>query len=189
MLATLTAVCLFLVGVEAGNFQPLQPAHAQQLYVPQDTWQQLYQRIPDFPRENQYINKETGKVDSDNTLAGRLIRYHVYVKSRPPYFRLDWKLTLADYLDANERIQEATYPSASTLQTNPIEGDRAAINRLNRSQREALVDTLVSLFSPNSPSTPDQNPSTSGTSPRPTATPRPPARFQLPQPGDAQLLK
>lgn len=56
---------------------------------PRDVWQQVYQQLPDLPLENKYVNKETGKVDSENTLVSRLVRYHVYVKGRPPNYRLD----------------------------------------------------------------------------------------------------
>jgi hypothetical protein len=162
-----------------------QPIGAQDVRVG-DAWQQVYQKLPDFPRENQYISRESGKVAESNTLVGRLIRYHVYVKSRPVNFRLDWKLTLADYLGANERIPAATYPSADTLRTSPLQGDVAAIRSLDRTQRDALVQALVDVFTPkNEVSTP-----------RPSPTPQPPAPPEItpvvpqrePRPGDAQLL-
>ncbi|MBD2048332.1 hypothetical protein H6F78_22500 [Coleofasciculus sp. FACHB-64] len=163
-----------------------QPAIAQ-MYGTQDVWRQVYQRLPDLPLENQYISKETGKQASENTLVGRIIRYHVYVKSRPPNYRLDWKLTLADYLGANELIQESLYPGYDTLQKNPMQSDRAVIERLNRAQRDALVQVLVSLFTPNSQQqAPVPSPSAS---PQPQAAPKPSGGLALPQPGDAQLLK
>ena len=164
-----------------------QPATAQ-IVKPQDSWRQVYERLPDFPKENQYVSKETGKVNPDDTLVARLIRYHVNVKSRPANYRFDWKLTLADYLGANESLPETTYPSGNTLQTNPMEGDRAAIQKLNRSQRDALVTVLVSIFARNrletqaSPQQPSASPS-----PQPTPTPRT-TTPSLPKPGDAQLL-
>lgn len=151
------------------------PAVAQRI-SPSDVWQQVYQQLPDFPKENKYISKETGKVAEDNTLASRLIRYHIYVKERTPIYRLDWKLTLADYLGANEVMYDATYPGNDTLKENPIEGDRAAISRLNRHQREAVVQVLTNIFNPNSPTPLTPNPNTS--------TPTPP-----PQTGGAELLK
>lgn len=171
-----------------------QPAYAQasaeaiaQRVKPGDVWQQVYQQLPDLPLENQYVNKESGQVDPDNTLVARLIRYHVYVKGRPTEYRLDWKLTLADYLGANELIQEAVYPGYDTLRQNPIEGDRAVIGRLNRKQRDALVQTLVSVFNPNYPA---QSAPASNSSPQPSTAPSPTARPSSPQPrpGDAQLL-
>jgi hypothetical protein len=100
---------------------------------------------------------------------------------------LDWKLTVADYLGANEVMQEKAYPGASTLRQNPLEGDRAAIARLNRKQRDALVQSLVSIFNPNgsAPASADtQAPSQPSTAP-PTET-KP--SFSQPKPGDAQLL-
>ncbi|MBW4559829.1 MAG: hypothetical protein KME32_01520 [Mojavia pulchra JT2-VF2] len=137
------------------SFLGIQPAIAQRV-SPSDVWQQVYQQLPDFPKENKYISKETGKVAENNTLASRLIRYHIYVKERAPNYRLDWKLTLADYLDANEIMYDMTYPGNDALRENPIEGDRAAIKRLSRSQRDAVVQVLTNIFtpSPNTTTTP-----------------------------------
>ncbi|WP_407894137.1 hypothetical protein [Scytonema sp. NUACC26] len=160
----------------------LQPVSAQRISTG-DAWRLVYEQLPNFPRENQYISKESGKKAENNTLVSRLIAYHVYVKSRPANFRLDWKLTLADYLGANEVMYEGVYPGNDTLRQNPLDGDRAAIARLNRRQRDALVQALVNVFSPKTESTPapPDNPS----QPRESA----PTRSRPPQPGDAQLLK
>ena len=160
---------------------------AQQPRLPsarvRDAWKPVYQQIPGLPLENKYVNKETGQVDADNTLVDRLIRYHVYVKGRSQNYRLDWKLTLADYLGANEVMHETAYPGANFLSQNPLNGDRAAIARLNRKQRDALVQSLVNLFNPNSSAADTQIPQTSTTNSE--------SRPSLPQPkpGDAQLLK
>ncbi len=166
-------------------------AIAQQQLLPsartRDVWKQVYKKLPDLPLENKYTSKETGRVDADNTLVNRLLQYHVYTKGRSPNYRLDWKLTVADYLGANEVMQEKAYPGASTLRQNPLEGDRAAIARLNRKQRDALVQSLVSIFNPNgsAPASADtQAPSQPSTAP-PTET-KP--SFSQPKPGDAQLL-
>lgn len=129
---------------------PLSPAPAQRISS-SDVWQLVYQQLPDFPKENQYISKSSGKVAENSTLVSRLIRYHIYVKERAPNYRLDWKLTLADYLDTNEVMYETTYPGNDTLRQNPLEGDRAAIQRLNRNQRNALVQVLTNVFTPQSP--------------------------------------
>lgn len=155
---------------------------------PEGVGQTVYERVPDLPKENQYVSKETGKVASDNTLVGRLIRYHLYVAGRSPLYRFDWKLTIADYLGLglNGSFDETSYPSRATLKTNPADGDRAAINRLTRSQRNALVQALVDGFTP---------PTTVSPTPSPSATPNPSPR-QKPQPnatplvpGGASLLK
>lgn len=152
-----------------------------------DAWKPVYQQLPDLPLENKYVSKETGKVDADSTLVDRLIRYHVYVKGRSPNYRLDWKLTIADYLGANEVIEEKGYPGANYLSQNPLEGDRAAVARLKRKQRDALVQSLVNVFNPTSsiPSADTQ------TLPQPSTTPSPAPKPSLPQPkpGDAELLK
>ncbi|TAF39726.1 MAG: hypothetical protein EAZ69_00400 [Oscillatoriales cyanobacterium] len=114
-----------------------QQSAPQQLRA-QDAWKFVYEKLPDLPIENNYISKETGKVDPNNTLVGRLIRYHVFVKGRPPNYRFDWKLSLADYLGATPDY------------LNPMERDRAAIQSLNRKQRDALVQALVDVFTENS---------------------------------------
>jgi hypothetical protein len=187
-LAALTGICLLLGVVEvrdSGFFKlgGLQPATAQ-FSIPPEAGQQVYERLPNVPLENQYVSKETGEVDSNNTLVSRLIRYHIYSKSRPPYYRLDWKLTMADYLGAHEYLVESKYPSSNTLKENPMERDQAAIQKLTRAQRDALIDVLVSIFNPNRPTAPEPSPSASPQpqAPNPTATP------SLPQPGDARLL-
>lgn len=150
-----------------------QPAFAQSFRI-RNVGQQVYKQLPELPLENQYVNKETGEIDSDNTLVNRLISYHVYVKGRAPNYRLDWKLTLADYLGANEIMQEGLYPGNETLRENPIEGDRAAIKHLNRQQRDALVQTLVSIFNPNYSTPASKTPSQPSTTPSPVPQPNSP---------------
>lgn len=107
---------------------------------------QIYQQLPELPQENHYLDRSSGQPAIEDTLISRMIRYHLYVKNRPAIFRLDWKLTLADYLGAFERIQAQTYPSAETLTVNPLEGDRAAVAGISRDQRNALVQHLVDHF-------------------------------------------
>ncbi len=113
---------------------------------------QIYAQLPDTPLENQYISSETGTVAEDNTLVSRLIRYHIYIRQRPTNFRLDWKLTLADYLGAFERMSASDYPNYG-LWTNPIAEDIAAVRSLSREQRDRLVNTLYETFT-----TPSANP-------------------------------
>jgi hypothetical protein len=188
VIAASVSLCLVVLATsyQAGDFN-LPPASAQQPES-QQIGQQVYQALPDFPKENQYVNKETGKVATNNTLVSRLIRYHLYVKGRLPTFRLDWKLTLADYLGANEYIEEGIYPGYDVLQTNPASGDRAAIKRLNRVRRDALINVLVKLFNPNYQDAPAST-SPAPSSPPASPTPKPQSRPRLPQPGDAELLK
>ena len=112
----------------------------------QDAWQQVYKDLPDLPLENQYVNRESGKVDASNTLVSRLIRYHYFIKGRPVGFRLDWKYTLADFLGINEPIQADSYPGSDTLRKNPFESDRTIIQTLNLKQRNALVQSLANVF-------------------------------------------
>ena len=144
---------------------------------PEGIWQVVYERVPSLPKENQYVSKETGKVEADNTLVGRFVRYHLYVAGRSPLYRFDWKLTLADYLGLglNGAFDETSYPSRAALRTNPADGDRAAIKQLNRSQREALVQALVDAFSPPTASSSSAIPAAPQGSSSPAATPRTPA--------------
>jgi hypothetical protein len=121
------------------------PAAAQSMR-PKDAWQPAYQQLPNFPLENTYINRTTNRPDPNNTLIGRIVRYHVYTKQRPLTYRLDWKLTLADYLNANDIMDPAFYPGHDLLKQNPMDADRAVVSKLTRTQRDALVQTLVSLF-------------------------------------------
>ncbi|MEO1386844.1 MAG: hypothetical protein AAFV85_05625 [Cyanobacteria bacterium J06634_6] len=106
---------------------------------------QIYQQLPYLPLENQYISSRTGTAATEDTLVSRVIRYHVYIKQRPSVFRLDWKLTLADYLGAFERIDPERYPDYN-LQENPRANDIEAIASLTRAQRNELVNALYEAF-------------------------------------------
>jgi hypothetical protein len=116
-----------------------------------DAWKTVYQQLPELPQANQYVSRETKQPDPSNTFAGRLISYHLYTKNRPATVRLDWKLTIADYLNANEDIDSDTYPTQKRLQTHPLEGDRAIIQQLTRAQRDQLIQVLITALSPVSP--------------------------------------
>ncbi|WP_009631358.1 hypothetical protein [Synechocystis sp. PCC 7509] len=180
----LTIACLaglIVLGTQLNNTSSF-----AQSAKPQELWQQVYQRLPNLPLENKYVSKETGKVDENSTLVTRLLQYHLYVKGRAPGYRLDWKLTLADYLGANELIDEAAYPGNDTFNTNPLESDRTAISKLNRQDRHQLVQTLVSLFNQNtrSPANNTSPNTNSSTNPVNQSNSPPP-----PRPGDADSLK
>jgi len=152
---TLMVINLTIFGVLGYKYLfDIQPAVAQRVSY-SDLWQSVYKQLPNFPKENQYISKETGKVAENNTLIRRLIRYHVYVKGRSPVYRFDWKLTLADYLNANEAIYEDAYPDNDVLRKNPLDGDRAVISHLTRDQRNELIQAIVNVFNtPQSVTTP-----------------------------------
>ncbi len=148
----------------------------------------IYTQMPDFPTENQYLNRQTGMVDTEDNLVGRLIRYHVVTKNRAPMLRFDWRMTLADYLDANEPMIEDRYPGTNTLQPEPMRSDRAAISRLTPVQRTTLINLLVAAFTPVAiePAQIIFPTPTPPVAPIPTPTP---SGLQLPQPGDAQFLR
>lgn len=179
-----------LPGVENLPLSPLfSPVAGAERVRIEEIWQRIYQEMPDIPLENAYINKDSGDVSPQNTLLGRLIRYHIYTKGRSTVYRLDWKLTLADYLGVNERMDAATYPSGDSLRDHPMTADAIAVRGLTRRQRDALVEALVRSFNPNV----QPEPEPAVVMPSPVATPSPPAsrtRFPpQPQPGDAQLLQ
>ena len=154
---------------------------------PEKVSAQVYQALPDLPQENNYINKETQEIVTENTLITRIVRYHQYTKTRPTIFRLDWKLTLADYLGKNEIIKRGRYPGYSTLTENPLEADRQAISNLTMEQREALVNVLVSIYNPNYQNSSTTQSPTEGNSSSSTKKDSSPS-FQLPQRGGAELL-
>ena len=87
-IATFTGICLMVGKAEVKDSSVfkwigVQPAAAQ-LSVPQDAWRRVYERLPNLPLENQYVSKQTGKIDENNTLISRFMRYHIFVKRRPP---------------------------------------------------------------------------------------------------------
>ncbi|MEA5470419.1 hypothetical protein [Spirulina sp. 06S082] len=164
------------------------PAFAQTRQAIKDA-EDVYQLLPNFPQENQYISQDSGEIASQNTLVARLIYYHIYLKNRPPQYRFDWKLTLADYLGANETILSSRYSGTRTLRDNPLKGDIAIIDRLTRQQREELIQTLVRVFNPNI-----DNNNQDSSSPLPDNSesqpnsPNSSGDRRFPKPGDAQLL-
>ena len=162
-------------------------AIAQTTLRPEKVAARVYQEMPDLAQENQYIRQETGEIDEDNTLVSRLVRYHQYVKARPTIFRLDWKLTLADYLGANETIPESRYPGYSTLTVNPMKRDKQVINTLTLDQRQQLVDLIVSIYNPQSEANSNSEPTEEKNAPIPSNNPSQPS-FELPLPGGAELL-
>ena len=204
-----STLCLSTIGLPL--LTRFSPALAQTVITTQDVGQQVYRLDPDLPLENQYVSKATGKVSETNTLVSRLVRYHTNTKGRPPLYRLDWKLTLADYLGVNDRISTSAYPGADALRPNPVQGDIAAIQKLTRAQRETLVEALVTVFSqaaasaapePSATPTPSAAPAPSAPQAapsQPTVSPSPAPRIapqaapqtspqREPRPGDAELL-
>lgn len=114
----------------------------------------IHEQIPSLPLENQYISSETGQIAEDNTLVSRIIRYHLYNKERPTNFRFDWKLTLADYLGAFDRISANNYADYG-LRENPVEADVAAVRELSQEDRDRLVNALYIAFTASSEAAPD----------------------------------
>lgn len=142
----------------------------------------VYEKLPSLPKENTYRRQENGEVASDHTLISRLIRYHRDIQKRPTRYRLDWKLTLADYLGAYRPMEPERYPGALTLQENPLPKDTQIIQSLNRQQRDALVAVLVAIYRP--PAAPAAPKATA-----PTPAPkRDPSKPLLSKPGDVKLL-
>lgn len=173
---------VFFITLTSGNHGLLNNSVMAQSLRPETVAPQAYQFLKNLPLANQYLSQETGAVAEDNTLLIRFIRYHQYVKRRPVQYRFDWKLTFADYLDANEPMLEAQYPGKTTLTENPYSSDRQIIQSLTRQQRDELITVLINIYNPpvnnsnsnNSPTNNNQNT---------------PTRPNLPSSGAADLLR
>jgi hypothetical protein len=161
-----------------------------QLTSPPDVAQFVYKRVPTLALENQYIRSENNKQAVESTLISRLVQYHNSTKGRSPNYRLDWKITLADYLGINEVIQPETYPGYAFLKKNPLESDRTVIQKLNASQRNALVQALVDAFTGSraTAAIKSSTPSVPQAKPKPAPAYRPTLN-PLPAPGSANSLK
>jgi len=168
-----------IVQYEGKNNSGSAIAQTQRL-TPEIIANSIYEQIPELPKENYYLSSNTGEIATQNTLISRLVRYHQFVKSRPVAFRLDWKLTLADYLGYNEAMRAENYPGFSTLTQNPFSQDREIIQNLTREKRDQLIDTLAQIHqpSPQPSSTPEEKPE----------QPSPSPSFVLPRQGGADLL-
>ncbi|UFP93437.1 hypothetical protein [Gloeobacter morelensis] len=95
----------------------------------------VYEQMPNLER-----GELPGKPES--TLVRRLMLYHASIRGRPETSRLDWKLTLSDYLGYNLNIDPATYPEYKAGQ-DTLARDRAAVDALSRRERNRLIDVLV----------------------------------------------
>ena len=165
------------------NWLKSAPVLAQSM-SPEKVGELIYSQMPELPQENQYIQKETGEVAKANNLVTRIVRYHQYTKARPTRFRLDWKLTLADYLGKNEIMVAERYPGNSTLTDNPLAQDKKVIQTLTMEQRQKLVDLLVSIYQPSSSSQEEEK----SIPEKPSNQNNAPSTFQLPRQGGAELL-
>jgi hypothetical protein len=106
----------------------------------------VYRKVPTLALENQYIRADSNKQAVESTLVSRIVQYHRSVKGRSPLYRIDWKTTLADYLGIHEVIQPETYPGYAFLKKNPLDSDRISVQKLNATQRNALVQSLVDAY-------------------------------------------
>jgi hypothetical protein len=178
-----------LAGLIVCTVQSLIPAASlAQLDSPGDLSQAVYKKLPSFPLENQYIRTQTNKPATESTLVSRLVQYHS-VKGRSPLYRLDWKITLADYLGVNDFLRPEVYPGNAFLKTSPLDRDRKVIQALNQSQRNTLISALVdgatgqdssaSVAEPAAPAQPKAAPE----------APYKPTLAPLPAKGSSDLLK
>ncbi|MEM8638340.1 MAG: hypothetical protein AAGG51_05985 [Cyanobacteria bacterium P01_G01_bin.54] len=176
------ALCLALWGLDGEHFVTAQGN--RNLEAAERAYAQLPAVLAQLPRANTYRLASSDAVQEHNTLLYRLIYYHTRVTRRAPFYRFDWKLTLADYLEAHETILPDRYPTATILTENPLESDRAILEGLNLQQRSALVDLLVVVFEGKIPPPPTAAPEPT-TEPETAPEPTGPV---TPQPGDAELL-
>jgi len=209
IVATMMAISTVVVAAELpqrspSSFDEPPPARTESIQISQrrirrkDIWREVQKQLPELPLENQYISSETGDINESNTLVRRMIEYHNFRKGRAPSSRFDWKLTLADYLGLHEVMSAENYPSARRLRTNPLVGDRTAIQSLNRQQRQQLINTLVSLYDPRipaafftSPTSVEAIPTAEPSPPLPPieTSPTQPSPPPLSGPGAADLLR
>ncbi|HEY9828778.1 MAG TPA: hypothetical protein V6D19_25445, partial [Stenomitos sp.] len=152
----------------------------------------VYRKLPDFPLENQYVRADNNKQATESTLISRFIYYHTTVKGRSTLSRLDWKISLADYLGLNEFLQPETYPGENFLKSNPLQNDQARIRSLNRVQRDALVQALVDVYGGSRATGAASAPLPAASQARPTVpgdrTAQPSGLAPLAAPGSASLL-
>jgi hypothetical protein len=178
-----------LGGLAACAIQGFIPvASFAQVDTPGDLSQVVYKKLPNLPLENQYIRTQTNKPATESTLVSRLVQYHS-LKGRSPLYRLDWKITLADYLGVNDFLRPEIYPGNAFLKTSPLERDRKVIQALTQSQRNMLIGALVdgatgqdSSVSVVEPATPAQPKAAPEAPYKPTLAP-------LPAKGSSELLK
>lgn len=163
-----------------------EPAAWGQLSRVEGAVEQVYRQLPNLPREDGYGGDSRGV----RTLLHRLMVYHLQIMGRSPFSRLDWQLTLADYLDANEVMLAQNYPGATLLSSNPYDRDRQVIQGLSRGERQALLGALLSGFGaspePDRRFVREQLPQPLGATPTPSPTPAP---FVIPPAGSADLLR
>ncbi len=111
------------------------------LPIPSQVTKLFYQSQPKFPQ-----GATNADQSSPQNLIRRLVTYHIYIKGRSPYSRFDWKLTVADYLGVNETIRAEEYPGREELAKNAYLDDQKLISQLPRSQREALIQTMLTIY-------------------------------------------
>ncbi len=169
---------------------PSSPSWSQLRLIPAAE-QSVYEALPTFPRETQYVPRDSDDTNEDpSTLVRRLMLYHLQVKGRSLSSRLDWKLTLADYLEANEPMFPQAYPGARTLTENPFNRDRELIKALTRPERNQVLEVILTAFGGDP--TPPQLYIPPNLGQGPTPNPellRQPDSIVLPSPGGADLLR
>ncbi|MEO1591367.1 MAG: hypothetical protein AAFU71_08765 [Cyanobacteria bacterium J06632_22] len=149
VLATVLVIAAQVLTVQFGwqGAVQAQPAVVLRRIEPVEIATQVYTQHPDLPLENGYFNAD-GTPATDSTLVSRLIRYHLFVKDRPANFRLDWKLTLADYLGAFQPMDAQFYPQQDDLQAagGLMASDQTAVANMSRDQRNRLAQSLFEIF-------------------------------------------
>ncbi|WP_051039806.1 hypothetical protein [Synechococcus sp. PCC 7336] len=121
------------------------PATAQRLRDLTFMVDRIYERLPDLPRENNYVSL-TGRSAPESTWVKRLFLYHIRTQGRLPTNRFDWRLTFADYLGANVPMYASQYPGADSFLTNPLSGDRDRFQALSRQDRNRLLATILDIY-------------------------------------------
>lgn len=121
------------------------PAFAQRLRDLTFTVDRIYERLPDLPLDNHYATL-AGRTAAESTWVKRVLLYHIRTKGRLPTSRFDWRLTFADYLEANVPMYASQYPGADSFSTNPLNGDRDRFQGLSRQDRSELLTTILDVY-------------------------------------------
>ncbi|MEL7474795.1 MAG: hypothetical protein AAGJ55_01005 [Cyanobacteria bacterium J06555_12] len=115
-----------------------EPASAQRIRDIPEKAAQIYELVPDLPGSGE-----------DERWLQRVLLYHVRTKGRLTDSRFDWRLTFADFLEANEPIFADQYPPGST-ELNPLNGDREHFQAMTRQDRNEFLAAILEVYGNNS---------------------------------------
>lgn len=134
--------CLFVGAALASLDTFRMPVFAQRIRDIPERTAQIYELMPDLPGSGE-----------DEQWLQRILLYHVRTKGRLTDSRFDWRLTFADFLDANEPIYADQYPSGNT-DVNPLTDDRQLFQAMTRQDRNEFLAAILEVYGNNSVTNP-----------------------------------